>query len=192
MFGPALTSSVDEQMAAACAASFSFMIMGMARAWSSPAMPSLIASGQVEMTDEDRSWIGKTARTAPHRRSAMIMLMMLLLLLLLLLLWLWRLPAAVSVPPLCSIFGSLLAGPLLTVLGRKKTLIAIAFPFSLGFLLIGFANHKWMLYVGRILCGTMIGITAPSAQIFVSNLSSALDNMSAPDNNNNNHNNNNN
>ena len=60
-----------------------------------------------------------------------------------------------------------MAGPCLSMLGRKKTLIAIAFPFSLGFLLIGFASHKSMLYIGRILCGTMIGFTAPSAQIFV-------------------------
>ena len=43
----------------------------------------------------------------------------------------------------------------------------IAIPYSLGFLLIGFASHISMLYIGRILDGAMIGFTAPSAQIFV-------------------------
>jgi facilitated trehalose transporter len=47
------------QMAAACAASLSFMVMGMVRGWSSPGMPSLIQSKEVEMTDEDVSWISK-------------------------------------------------------------------------------------------------------------------------------------
>ena len=43
----------------------------------------------------------------------------------------------------------------------------ISIPYSLGFLLIGFASHKSMLYIGRILDGMMIGFSAPSAQIFV-------------------------
>jgi facilitated trehalose transporter len=44
----------------------------------------------------------------------------------------------------------------------------ISIPYSVGFLLIGFASHVSMLYIGRILDGCMIGFTAPSAQIFVS------------------------
>jgi facilitated trehalose transporter len=44
----------------------------------------------------------------------------------------------------------------------------ISIPYSLGFLLIGFASHSSMLYIGRILDGAMIGFSAPSAQIFVS------------------------
>ena len=73
-----------------------------------------------------------------------------------------------SVPPLASIFGSLAAGPCLTLLGRKKTLILIAPIYSVSFLLIGFATEAWMLYVGRIAGGLMIGISTPSTQIFVS------------------------
>jgi len=72
-----------------------------------------------------------------------------------------------SVPPLASIFGSLAAGPCLTLLGRKKTLILIAPIYSVSFLLIGFATEAWMLYVGRIVGGLMIGISTPSTQIFI-------------------------
>lgn len=72
-----------------------------------------------------------------------------------------------SIPPLASLFGSLLAGPCLTYLGRRRTLMLISIPYSLGFLLIGFASHVSMLYIGRILDGCMIGFTAPSAQIFI-------------------------
>lgn len=73
-----------------------------------------------------------------------------------------------SIPPLASLVGSLIAGPCLTILGRRKTLMLISIPYSLGFLLIGFASHSSMLYIGRILDGCMIGFSAPSAQIFVS------------------------
>ena len=79
-----------------------------------------------------------------------------------------NLPTTGSIPPLASLFGSLLAGPCLTYLGRRRTLMLISIPYSVGFLLIGFASHVSMLYIGRILDGCMIGFTAPSAQIFVS------------------------
>ena len=45
------------QMAAAAAASFSFMVMGMVRGWSSPGMPDLLKSKDVALTDDDVSWI---------------------------------------------------------------------------------------------------------------------------------------
>ena len=72
-----------------------------------------------------------------------------------------------SVPPLASIGGSLMAGPCLTILGRKKTLMLIAPIYSAGFLFIGFATETWMLIFGRVVSGLMIGISTPSAQIFV-------------------------
>ena len=46
-------------MGAAAAASLSFMIMGMVRAWSSPGMPSLLESKAVPLTESDISWISK-------------------------------------------------------------------------------------------------------------------------------------
>lgn len=49
-------------MGAAAAASLSFMIMGMVRAWSSPGMPSLKESKAVELTESDISWISKFIR----------------------------------------------------------------------------------------------------------------------------------
>lgn len=75
-----------------------------------------------------------------------------------------------SIPPLASLVGSLIAGPCLTMLGRRTTLMLISIPYSIGFLLIGFASHSSMLYIGRILDGAMIGFSAPSAQIFVSSI----------------------
>ena len=46
-------------MGAAAAASLSFMMMGMVRGWSSPGMPDLLASKQIELSDSDVSWISK-------------------------------------------------------------------------------------------------------------------------------------
>lgn len=52
-------------MGAAAAASLSFMIMGMVRAWSSPGMPSLLESKAVELSDSDVSWISKLETIIP-------------------------------------------------------------------------------------------------------------------------------
>lgn len=117
-------------MGAASAASFAFMIMGCSRAWSSPGMPKLLESGDVNITTNEASWIS-------------------------------------SVPPIGSVFGSLAAGPLLAILGRKWTLALISIPYSIGFLLIGFATHPSVMIVGRIVKGFIIGVATPSAQIYI-------------------------
>jgi len=77
-------------------------------------------------------------------------------------------PFSGSVPPIGSVFGSLAAGPLLAILGRKWTLALISIPYSIGFLLIGFATHPSVMIVGRIVKGFIIGVATPSAQIYVS------------------------
>lgn len=54
--------------------------------------------------------------------------------------------------------------------GRKRTLIALAVPAIVGFLLMGFTvyvRHKSLLYLGRILTGLLVGAATPAAQIYV-------------------------
>ena len=55
--------------------------------------------------------------------------------------------------------------------GRRKSLIALCFPFIVGFMLMGFTSfgkHKAMLYIGRIMTGIMNGATTPASQIYAS------------------------
>jgi hypothetical protein len=48
--------------------------------------------------------------------------------------------------------------------------MGVSIPFFLGFMVMGFTyfgRHKAMLYVGRLLSGTMNGATTPVSQIYV-------------------------
>lgn len=67
-------------------------------------------------------------------------------------------------------FGSLMVSLPMQYWGRRKSLIALCVPFVAGFLLMGFtyfAQHKAMLYIGRIMTGLMNGAATPAAQIYV-------------------------
>ena len=54
--------------------------------------------------------------------------------------------------------------------GRRKSLILVTIPGTVGFLLMAFTafvRDKSILYVGRILTGLMGGATSPASQIYV-------------------------
>lgn len=73
-----------------------------------------------------------------------------------------------SIPPLGAFFGSLVAGPLLHYVGRKRTVMLTSPLWMLAWTLIATANGWEQLVIGRFLSGFSVGVTLPSAQIYVS------------------------
>ncbi|XP_067013900.2 facilitated trehalose transporter Tret1 [Anabrus simplex] len=65
-----------------------------------------------------------------------------------------------SLLPLGALFGAMPAGLMADWMGRKKAILSLAFPYTLGWLLILFADETIVLvYVGRFLCGLATGAT---------------------------------
>lgn len=57
-----------------------------------------------------------------------------------------------------ALFGGIIAGKAVSLIGRKFTIILGAIPFELGWLLIFYARNHLMLYAGRIFTGVGCGI----------------------------------
>ena len=57
-----------------------------------------------------------------------------------------------------ALFGGIIAGPMVDVLGRKVAIIVGAIPFEIGWLLLICAKNHLMLYSGRIITGLGCGI----------------------------------
>ncbi|XP_053551700.1 solute carrier family 2, facilitated glucose transporter member 6 [Bombina bombina] len=58
-------------------------------------------------------------------------------------------------------------------LGRKLSIMVSALPAAFGFLLMGSAQHIWMLLLGRILTGFAGGLTSSSIPVYISEISHA-------------------
>lgn len=57
------------------------------------------------------------------------------------------------------------------LIGRKPTVLLTTFPFVIGWLLITFAQHMVMVYVGRILVGIAGGSFCVTAPLYTSEIS---------------------
>lgn len=57
-----------------------------------------------------------------------------------------------------ALFGGIIGGKTVDLIGRKFAIIVGAIPFELGWLLIFFAENHLMLYTGRIFTGVGCGI----------------------------------
>ena len=57
-----------------------------------------------------------------------------------------------------ALFGCIVGGKALDLIGRKLTIIAGAVPLLLGWLLIFFARNRPMLYCGRVFTGVGSGV----------------------------------
>nr|CAD7425867.1 unnamed protein product [Timema monikensis] len=71
-------------------------------------------------------------------------------------------------PPLGAFLGSLVAGPMLQYIGRKKTLMMSSPMFILGWAAIALAQNYPVLLCARLFTGFCVGIVLPSAQVYVS------------------------
>ena len=73
-------------------------------------------------------------------------------------------------PPLCALLGALLISYPMQRFGRRKALIGLSVPFFCGFILMGFthlAQHKAVIFIGRLMSGLMNGAATPASQIYV-------------------------
>lgn len=61
--------------------------------------------------------------------------------------------------------GSMLSGPIMEAIGRRKTLQVSTLPLVIGWILIGTASHHAVLLLGRIVCGFAVGTLAAPSQV---------------------------
>lgn len=76
-------------------------------------------------------------------------------------------PVAASAPVLSSLLGTIICGPIMEKLGRKRAMGLLALPFILGWLVIGTALNFTMIMVGRLLTGISFGSSRTLAPIYV-------------------------
>ncbi|XP_049877868.1 facilitated trehalose transporter Tret1-like [Pectinophora gossypiella] len=69
--------------------------------------------------------------------------------------------------PLAALVGGICGGPLIEYIGRKRTIMAIALPFSLGWVLIASASNVMMVFAGRVFCGICVGIGSLSFPVYL-------------------------
>jgi facilitated trehalose transporter len=73
-----------------------------------------------------------------------------------------------SIPPIGAFVGSLCAGPLMQLLGRKRTVMLSSPVWVLAWSLIAFAQNYEMMLFARMLSGFCCGLITPSAAVYVS------------------------
>lgn len=67
--------------------------------------------------------------------------------------------------------GSMLSGPIMEAIGRRRTLQACTIPLVLGWIIIGTSTHHALLLLGRIVCGFAVGIMAAPSQVYLGEIS---------------------
>lgn len=72
-----------------------------------------------------------------------------------------------SIPPAGALCGSLIAGPLMHYIGRKYTVMITSPIWILAWSIIASSHHWHYLVIGRFMSGMGVGLTLPSAQIYV-------------------------
>lgn len=79
----------------------------------------------------------------------------------------------VSAPSFAAMFSMLFSGRLSDIIGRKKTLIFVAFLYAISALLSAMAISYEMLYVARIIGGIAFGAALVLAPIYIAEISTA-------------------
>ncbi|CAH0751373.1 unnamed protein product [Diatraea saccharalis] len=67
--------------------------------------------------------------------------------------------------------GSMLSGPIMEAIGRRRTLQMCVLPLIVGWVIIGTAVHHAVLLLGRIACGFAVGIMAAPSQVYLGEIS---------------------
>lgn len=69
--------------------------------------------------------------------------------------------------PLSALFGGVMGGPLIEYIGRRGTIMGLALPFFIGWMLIANATHIFMVFGGRALCGICVGIGSLAFPVYL-------------------------
>ncbi|XP_022182449.1 facilitated trehalose transporter Tret1-like [Myzus persicae] len=73
----------------------------------------------------------------------------------------------VSIYVIGALLGALPAGQISRTIGRKKFLLLLAIPMTLGWLLImAFVNHVYLILLGRLLCGLSLGAVTVAVPLY--------------------------
>ena len=79
-----------------------------------------------------------------------------------------------SIPPVGAFVGSLVAGPMMQLLGRRLTLMISSPLWVLGWILIATSQNYEMMLGARVLTGFCVGLVTPSAAVYVSSTISVV------------------
>ncbi|MFT5250397.1 MAG: SP family arabinose:H+ symporter-like MFS transporter, partial [bacterium] len=79
----------------------------------------------------------------------------------------------VSAPSFAAMFAMLFSGRISDIIGRKKTLIFVAFLYAISALLSAIAPSYEMLYIARMLGGLAFGAALVLAPIYIAEISTA-------------------
>ncbi|XP_061716000.1 facilitated trehalose transporter Tret1-like isoform X1 [Cydia pomonella] len=63
--------------------------------------------------------------------------------------------------------GSMVSGPIMEFIGRKRTLQSCTLPLIIGWIIIGTSIHNGMLLFGRVFCGFAVGVMAAPSQVYL-------------------------
>ncbi|XP_030029412.1 facilitated trehalose transporter Tret1 isoform X2 [Manduca sexta] len=72
-----------------------------------------------------------------------------------------------SLMPLAALAGGVIGGPLVDYMGRRMTILLIAPPFFIGWILIASARIVHMVLAGRALCGLCVGIGSLAFPVYL-------------------------
>jgi len=79
----------------------------------------------------------------------------------------------VSAPSFAAMFAMLFSGRISDLIGRKKTLIFVAFLYAISAMLSAMAGSYEMLYIARIIGGIAFGAALVLAPIYIAEISTA-------------------
>ncbi|CAB3239916.1 unnamed protein product [Arctia plantaginis] len=106
------------------------MIIGFSSAYTSPALASMLNSTDINVTEEEASWIG-------------------------------------SLMPLAALVGGVAGGALIDYIGRQRTILLLAPPFFVGWMLIATATVVHMVLAGRVICGLCVGVGSLAFPVYL-------------------------
>lgn len=72
-----------------------------------------------------------------------------------------------SLMPLAALAGGIIGGPLVDYIGRRRTLILLAPPFFVGWMLIATASVVHLVLAGRSICGLCVGIGSLAFPVYL-------------------------
>lgn len=75
-----------------------------------------------------------------------------------------------SLLALGAIAGAVSCGQMADKLGRKKTLLLLALPFLLSWVIIILASKLWLIYVARFIIGAAVGAACVVVPIYISEI----------------------
>lgn len=69
--------------------------------------------------------------------------------------------------PLAALVGGIAGGPMIEAIGRKWTIMGMAVPFFVGWILIAAAPNVISVFAGRIFCGVCVGVVSLAFPVYL-------------------------